>query len=64
MVLGRLGILDEAFARHFRSVAGFRNILAHEYLSVDLEVVATILVHGLDDLDRFASAVRPWLARP
>jgi uncharacterized protein YutE (UPF0331/DUF86 family) len=61
--LGRLGVLDATFAKRLRGVAGFRNVLVHEYLDVDLTVVAAVLEHGLDDLDAFVQAVRGWLSR-
>jgi uncharacterized protein YutE (UPF0331/DUF86 family) len=38
-VLGELGVLPADFARRFRGVAGFRNVLVHGYLGVQLERV-------------------------
>ena len=37
-VLSDLGVLPRDFARQFRSVAGFRNVLVHGYLDEDLLV--------------------------
>jgi uncharacterized protein YutE (UPF0331/DUF86 family) len=37
--LGELGVLPAEFARSIAPVTGFRNILAHEYLSVDWDEV-------------------------
>ena len=40
--LGELGVLPPEFAAHLAPLAGFRNILVHEYLEVDwLEVYGT-----------------------
>jgi uncharacterized protein YutE (UPF0331/DUF86 family) len=44
-----------------RKMAGFRNILVHGYETVDLAIVEKILTDHLDDLLRFASAIRAKL---
>ncbi len=59
--LGELGVLEPAFARSLRGLAGFRNVLVHGYLAVDLSIVHTVLAAHLDDFVRFADAVRAWL---
>jgi len=58
--MGELGVLPPDFARSLAPVAGFRNILVHEYLSVDWDYVYDHLRH-LDDLERFGNLVRHWL---
>ena len=60
--LARMGALPPAFAAHFRAVAGFRNILVHGYLDVDVELVAEVLAGRLDDFEEFARYVENWLA--
>lgn len=62
-VLGELGILPTGFARQFRGVAGFRNVLVHGYLGVDLERVHTLLNSGLDDFVEFARHIERFLER-
>jgi uncharacterized protein YutE (UPF0331/DUF86 family) len=62
-VLGELGILPTGFARRFRGVAGFCNVLVHGYLGVDLERVHTLLNSGLDDFVEFAQHVEHFLQR-
>jgi uncharacterized protein YutE (UPF0331/DUF86 family) len=59
--LGRLGVLDRDFAREFRSVAGFRNVLVHGYLDVDLNVLHALLHDRLDDFESFAARVEVYL---
>jgi uncharacterized protein YutE (UPF0331/DUF86 family) len=44
------------------ALAGFRNILVHEYLEVDWQEVYRNL-QQLEDLARFAEAVRGWLKK-
>lgn len=62
-VLGELGALPTEFARRFRGVAGFRNVLVHGYLRVELERVHELLNSGLDDFVEFAGHVEGFLAR-
>lgn len=62
--LVRAGVLPPAFGEGFQSVAGFRNVLVHGYLDVDLDILATVLARHLDDFDEFARHVERWLADP
>lgn len=57
-----LGVLDAPFGRTFRAIAGFRNILVHAYLEVDLTILHSVLQHRLDDFVAFEEAVRRHLA--
>ena len=59
--MGELGVLPAEFARHLAPLAGFRNILVHEYLAVDWDEVYRAL-HRLEDLERFAEFIRHWMA--
>lgn len=58
--LGELGVLPGAFARELAPMAGFRNILAHEYLAIDWDLVYEHL-QRLNDLYQFADYLRGWL---
>ncbi len=60
--MGELNVLPAGFARHLAPLAGFRNVLVHEYLTVDWDEVYGAL-HRLEDLHRFAEYVRLWLGR-
>lgn len=60
LLMGELGVLPSDFARQLAPIAGFRNILVHQYLAVDWDEVYRHLQH-LDDLVRFAELVRDWL---
>jgi len=60
--LGALGVLSPALLARFRGVAGFRNILVHGYLELDLRRVHAVLNERLDDFGEYASAVRSYLA--
>jgi uncharacterized protein YutE (UPF0331/DUF86 family) len=53
-----MGILDPAFAARFRAVAGFRNLLVHGYLEVDLARLHQVLNERLGDFSEFAARIR------
>jgi uncharacterized protein YutE (UPF0331/DUF86 family) len=59
--LGRLGLLEPDFVREFRNVAGFRNVLVHGYLDVDLDVLHRLLHEGIDDFEFFAARIEAYL---
>ncbi|MFV2072516.1 MAG: DUF86 domain-containing protein [Thermoanaerobaculales bacterium] len=59
--LGRLGVLPHEFAREFRSVAGFRNVLVHGYLDVDLNVLHALLTDRLGDFESFSVHIATFL---
>ena len=60
LIMGELGVLPVDFSQHLAPIAGFRNILVHEYISVDWDQVYEKL-QQLDDLDRFRDLVRLWM---
>lgn len=59
--MGELGVLPPELADRLAPIAGFRNILVHEYLAIDWDEVYNNLA-SLDDLERFAELIREWLA--
>ncbi len=63
LAAGRLGLMPEDFARRFSGLAGFRNILIHEYAKVEASEVYRNLRDGLADFDRFAEYVRLFLEK-
>ena len=61
--LGNLGILPNDFASDFRGVAGFRNVMVHGYLEVDLELLHRLLNERLSDFGDFAAHIDAYLQR-
>ena len=59
--LAELGVLPVDFTSVFRNVAGFRNVLVHGYLDVDLDVIEQILSARLAEFETFARHVEVWL---
>ena len=60
MLLGRKKVLARSFAARFAAASGLRNILVHDYVDVDLELVFQHL-HRLKDFDLFARRVARYL---
>lgn len=61
LTLFRLGILPEKFAKQIVGMASFRNILVHDYLRVDEDVIIDVLKNKLDDFAKFINYVQKWL---
>ena len=60
-ILAENGILQDDFAERFASVAGFRNILVHEYAKVDLDRVYNYLQNNLQDFDFYAKSITKYI---
>ena len=54
-----MNVLPAAFGARFRRIAGLRNVLVHDYIEVDLDVVARVLDENLEDFEEFAR----WVER-
>jgi uncharacterized protein YutE (UPF0331/DUF86 family) len=52
-ILGEAGVLDAEFAYSFAKIAGFRNFLAHDYETVDAEVICQQVLQQLDDVAEY-----------
>jgi uncharacterized protein YutE (UPF0331/DUF86 family) len=59
--LAARGVLSPATAQRLRGLAGFRNVLVHDYAEVDLAKVHAA-IERLGDLTAFARDVERWLA--
>lgn len=55
-------VLPPAFGQRFRGIAGFRNVLVHGYLDIDVHRITHMLAERLDDFDEFAGHVERWVA--
>jgi uncharacterized protein YutE (UPF0331/DUF86 family) len=60
MILAEIGVIPPEFAQRLAPMAGFRNILVHEYLGIDWDQVYRHL-HNLGDLELFRDTIRLWL---
>ena len=56
------GVISTATAARLGSLAGFRNVLVHDYATLDLRRVHAGLAR-LDDFEAFVADVESWLTR-
>lgn len=56
-ILGERGVVPASFVERVRGMPGFRNILVHDYLAVDLGVVWEMLHDGPGQFREFAEHV-------
>src|SRR5438309_11773784 len=56
------GVLTAATASRLTSLAGFRNVLVHDYAAIDLQPLVEGLAR-LSDFDAFVADVEDWLGR-
>jgi uncharacterized protein YutE (UPF0331/DUF86 family) len=61
--LGKHGVLPEEFVEQLSGLTGFRNILVHEYLTVDPLEVRGVLQSGIEDLKMFIVYITDFMQR-
>ncbi len=60
-LLGDHGALAATLALSLRKAVGFRNVLLHDYITVNDEIVVARL-HALDDLDEFVRQIAVYMS--
>ncbi len=58
------GIIPSPLGQALARMAGFRNLLIHEYAIIKTSRMRDYLRHHLDDFDVFAEAIQKYLRRP
>jgi uncharacterized protein YutE (UPF0331/DUF86 family) len=59
VLLARGGWIEREQVPSLQKMAGFRNLLVHEYGRIDLGIVRDVVENRLEDLEAFVAAVRP-----
>ncbi|MEM3430477.1 MAG: DUF86 domain-containing protein [Candidatus Bathyarchaeia archaeon] len=62
-ILAEAKIIPKDFAETFVSMIGFRNLLVHDYTSVNLKLVYEFLQTKLSDFEIFIRHIVKWLER-
>jgi len=61
--LGERNIIPSQFARQIRGMVGLRNILIHEYVSIDLNKIYEIFKNRLDDFRDFIKYIEQFMKK-
>lgn len=56
-ILREAGIISQELLGDLVKMAGFRNLLAHDYEKIDYRIVADVLQNRLGDIEKFIEAV-------
>lgn len=56
------GVLSAAVRAELTGLGGFRNVLVHDYLDVDLDRVIAALARAPERFESFAADIHRWLA--
>ncbi|MCF6463977.1 type VII toxin-antitoxin system HepT family RNase toxin [Clostridium sp. Cult1] len=59
--MSRIGIVPKVFAEELSKMAGFRNILVHDYAEVDEGIILEVLDKKLDDFIEYINYINKWL---
>lgn len=54
-------VIDEPTAESLKRAVGLRNVVAHGYAGIDLELCHRAATEGLSDLETFAQQVSRWV---
>jgi uncharacterized protein YutE (UPF0331/DUF86 family) len=60
-VLGKFRIIPEDLAKEMSRLAGFRNILVHEYTVIDIHRVYRVLQDDLNSMNTFRNFVKDFI---
>lgn len=60
-LLAQQGVVSPDLQDRFKGMAGFRNILVHDYVRLDPEMVLDVLEEAPENFSLFARDIRSWL---
>lgn len=60
-VLSENKIIENNLKNNLCNMAGFRNILVHDYIKLDREVVYDIIINNLRDIEEFMNIVSEYV---
>lgn len=63
LLLGEHGILPDNFAKDLAPAAGFRNVLVHMYVKIDIDRLYYYLENNLEDIERFGEYIARYLIK-
>jgi uncharacterized protein YutE (UPF0331/DUF86 family) len=61
LVLSNEDIIPQRFAKQISNMVSFRNILVHDYMKIDEEIIINVLKNNLDDFAKFMNYINKWI---
>jgi len=62
-ILAEEKIISRGLEKDLRGIAGFRNILVHNYVDLDLNLVYKNLVEGIPVFEKFAKQIAKFIGK-
>ncbi len=56
-ILLEKGILEEKHLQLLKKMIGFRNVIGHDYITINKQIVYSILTEGMDDIKMILSKI-------
>lgn len=60
-ILKREGVLPKKFASDIANMVSFRNILVHDYMSIDNKIMIDVLKNRLDYFAKYMNFINIWI---
>lgn len=61
LALSKLDIIPEKHGKELSKMVGFRNILVHDYTTIDESIILDILNNRIDDFIKYSNYIDKWL---
>ena len=59
--LADLNVVSAKSSKKLANMAGFRNILVHDYTKINSEIILNILRHDINDFIKYTTEVTTWM---
>lgn len=61
IALSKKEVLPQKFAKEIANMVSFRNILVHDYMKVDEDIMMDILKNHLEDFIKYMNYINKWI---
>lgn len=60
-VLSKNKIINDKLSKNLKAMVGFRNIVVHDYQSINLKVVESVIAYNLKDFYDYIDSIKQYL---
>lgn len=57
-------VIDKRLTEQLKKMVHFRNVVIHEYQRVDIDIVKSVIMSGLNDLVLFGDCIKEYVSAP